>query len=133
MGERLTKLEATVAALQTSENRFASATAGSLSRIEDRLAGATKGQSTVTIPTLLISSEDAAAIRNAVKATFDQASAYKTIGKLGDIVSDVKLLEFPEDLISKYPLLKSTRYAFDLKGELLIVSEADQRIVAVLA
>ncbi len=133
IGDRLTKLEASVVTLQTTENRFTSATAGSLSRIEDRLVGGTKVQPTVVIPTLLVSYEDAAAIRNAVKGTFDQASTYKSIGKVGDIVKDVKLLNFPEDLISKYPLLKSTQYAFDLKGELLIISEADQRIVAVLA
>ena len=133
VGDRLTKIETTVAALQTSETRFASATAGSLSRIEDRLAAGTKGQSTIAIPTLLISSEDAAAIRDAVKGTFDQADAYKSIGKVGDVISNVKLLEFPDELISKYPLLKSMRYAFDFKAEVLIVSAVDQRIVAVLA
>jgi hypothetical protein len=130
LGDRLTRVETTLAALQTNEMRFATATSGSLARIEEHLAAATKG--TIAVPTLLISSADALAILNALKGKFDSAVAYNAIGKVGDVVSDTKLFDFPEDLIAKYPLLKTMRYAFDIKSQVLIVSEAD-RVVAVLA
>ncbi len=131
-GDRLTKLETSVNAVKTGEDRFASDAAGALSRIEDRLAAAAKGQPTSPGSILLISTADAATIRNAVQSNFDSATAYNNVGKIGDIVSNVKLFEFPEPLINKYPLLKGTRYAFDIKGEIMIVT-ADQRVIAVLA
>jgi hypothetical protein len=131
LGDRLTRVESTIAALQTSEMRFATATSGSLARIEDHLAAATKG--TITVPTLVFSVADAFEIRNALKGKFDPAVAYNAVGKVGDVVSDAKLFDFPEDLISKYPLLKTMKYAFDIKSQVLIVSEAEQRVVAVLA
>ena len=137
LGTRLTKIETSInSKLETSfsdlrraEDNFAAATAGSLARIEDRIAAAGRGQSA---PILLISSDDARAIRNAVEGKFDPTIAYPTQAKLGDIVSNTKLFNFPENLISKYPLLRGTHYAFDVKNQLLIVSDSDQRIVAVV-
>jgi len=100
---------------------------GSLSRIEKRIAElAPLPQS----PVLTLSSDDRMIIRTVLK--FDPDQAYKGIGHLGDALPDAKLFDYPDELLSKIPALKGTRYTFDAKGQLLIVSLAEQRVIAIV-
>jgi hypothetical protein len=103
------------------------AASGTLSRIESYIVAALRGQNA---PQLLISFDDAQTIRATLK--FDPDQAYKGVGKLGDILADAKFFDFPSDLVSKFPQLKAMRYTFDAKGQILIASLPEQRIVAIV-
>jgi len=125
--ERISKLEVAIAELKTSQGSVT----GSLARIENNIASALKGQPQPTpVSQLLISLNDAQTIRSALK--FDIDTAYKGIGKLGDLLTDAKLSDFPEDLIEKFPQLKALRYVFNIKGQILIATASDQRVVAIV-
>ncbi len=124
LGERLTKIENVVATLPAGQ----SSAAATLSRIEGRLSAALQPRGPA--PQLLISSDDAKTIRSMLK--FDPETAYKNAGRLGEILTDAKLLEFPGDVVQRFPLLKSFRYTFDVKGQILIASLPEQRIVAIV-
>jgi hypothetical protein len=115
--ERITKIEGTLGEVKTGQGSVT----GSLARIESAL----KGQ-----PQLLISVNDAQTIRSALK--FDPETAYKGVANLGDVLTDAKLSDFPKDLIEKFPQLKTLRYVFDMKNQILIATAADQRVVAVV-
>jgi hypothetical protein len=136
LGNRLTAIETTGGAvndrltkLEGSEKSFVSTTTETLGRIEGSIAAFTQGQKLT--PILLLSLEDAAAIRNGLKAYVDPAIVYNSVGKIGDQVSGTKLAAFPDILTSKYPLLRNMQYVFDQKNQLLIV-DADQRVVAIV-
>jgi hypothetical protein len=120
--ERLTTIEKMVAGIQAGQ----STAAGSLSRIESLLALLPQGPA----PQLLISSEDAKTIRSMIK--FNPETAYKNVGRLGEVLTDAKLLDFPDDVVERFPLLRSLRYTFDVKGQILIASLREQRIVAIV-
>jgi hypothetical protein len=48
------------------------------------------------------------------------------------VLTDAELSDFPEDLTEKFPQLKTLRYVFDMKDQILIASASDQRVVAVV-
>jgi len=103
------------------------AASGAFSRIESYIVAALRGQNA---PQLLISFDDAQTIRATLK--FDPDQAYKGEGKLGDILADTKFFDFPSDLVSKFPQLKAMRYTFDAKGQILIASLPEKRVVAIV-
>jgi hypothetical protein len=106
--ERIGKVEAALGDLKGS-------VLSSLTRIESAIKTQSQvPQSTTPVAQLLISLSDAEAIRSGLP-TFDPDAAYKGIGRLGDVLTDVKLNGFPEELIAKYPHLKPLRYVFDMK------------------
>lgn len=98
---------------------------GSLSRIESQLSAALR-----PAPQLLISSEDAKTIRSMLRS--QPGTEYKGVGRLGEVLTDVNLLDFPDDVLKRFPLLQSMRYVFDGKGEILIASLPEQRVVAII-
>lgn len=100
-----------------------------LTRIDSNVA-ALRSQNTPPQLPLNISADDAQFIRASIK--FDPAAAYQIVGKIGQRLTDAKLLEFPEAVLKRLPDLQSYRYVFDLKGQLLIASAADQRVVAIV-
>ena len=110
--ERLGKIEDDIAELKASQSDATNA----LSRIEDHVA-ALQGLPTTppSAPQLLISVDDAKFIRSWLK--FNPAEAYKGVGRVGDVLKDVALADFPSVVLEKFPLLKNMRYTFDLKGE----------------
>jgi hypothetical protein len=123
--QKITNVENTIGELRSGQGSVT----GSLSRIEAALRGQ-QSPSPQTIATqLLISIDDAQTIRAALK--LDPEQVYKGVGKLGDILTDAKLLDFPTELVAKFPQLKSMRYTFDSKGQILIAA-ADQRVIAVV-
>jgi hypothetical protein len=84
------------------------AASDALSRIENNIAAAIRGPTSPLQPIatqLLISLDDAQTIRAALKSDPDQA--YKNVGKLGDVLTDAKLLDFPADLVAKFHATKS--------------------------
>jgi hypothetical protein len=124
LADRLSKLESSVAQVQTAQSNAA----GSLSRIETRLAEASPVRQPVQL--LALSTDELQLIASVLK--FDQAFAYKGIGGLGDVITDAKLLDFPTEILAKIPVLKTMRYTFNAKGQILIVSLPEDRIVAVI-
>jgi hypothetical protein len=114
-------LEIAVAELkggQTSANN-------TLSRIDKRLAEAQQ------LPALALTAEQFELLHTVLK--FDPELAYKGIGRQGDILPpDAKLFDYPSVVTDKIPALKGTQYTFDMKQQILIVSSADRRIIAVV-
>jgi len=121
--ERITKIEGTLGEVKTGQGSVTS----SLARIESALKGQPQPAPT---PQLLISVNDAQTIPSALK--FDPETAYKGVGNLGDVLTDAKLSDFPKDLTEKFPQLKTLRYVFDTKNQILIATASDQRVVAVV-
>jgi hypothetical protein len=118
---RLDKLENAVADLkggQTTAN-------GALSRIERRLA-----ETQQATPPLGLTADQIALLHQYLK--LDPNLAYSGIGRQGDVLQDAKLYDYPSGVVDKIPALKGTQYTFDIKGQILIVSSADRRIVAVV-
>jgi hypothetical protein len=124
ISSRLDKIETAIANMTSGQ----SSVSGALSRIENRLAELSRPAPQPQL--LALSNEDRSMIREQLK--FDPDVVYKGIGKLGEVVTNAKLLDFPDELIQKIPALKGTRYTFDIKAEILILSMPEQRIVAIV-
>lgn len=105
------------------------AAAGSLSTIASPVAAPPQPQPQGPA-LLLISSNDARTIRSMLK--FQPGTAYKNVGRLGEVLTDAKLLDFPGDVVQRFPLLQSERYTFDARGQILIASLPERRIVAII-
>jgi hypothetical protein len=103
---------------------------GSLARIESALKGQPPAPQPTPVPGLLISVNDAQTIRSALKA--DPDTTYKSVGRLGDVLTDAKLSEFPKELVEQFPQLRTLRYVFDVKNQILIATASDQRVIAVV-
>ena len=63
---------------------------------------------------------------------YDPETVYRGSAKLGDVLTNAKLSDFPEGLTAKYPQLKTLRFVFDEKKQILIATSADQRVVAII-
>jgi hypothetical protein len=125
--ERIGKIEAALSEVKTGQGSVAS----SLARIESSIASARPPTSQpILVPQLLMSVNDAGTIRSALK--FDPDTAYKGVGKIGDVLTDAKLSDFPKDLIEQFPQLKTLRYVFDAKNQILIATALDQRVIALI-
>jgi hypothetical protein len=120
LSQKIDKLEGAVAELRGGQT----AASGTLSRIEKRLA------ETQQPPLLALTAEQVELLHSALK--FDPNLAYKGIGQPGALLPDVKLYDYPSGVADKIPALKGTQYTFDMKEQILIVSTADRRIVAVV-
>ena len=121
LSERIVRLESAVAQLQSGQ----SSSAAALSRIESRLAVLVPS----TVAPLQLSADDQNILRASLK--FDPATAYKNIVDVGAIVANAKLLNFPDAVVAKIPVLKGDTYTFDIKGRILIVS-AEQHVLAIV-
>jgi hypothetical protein len=124
--EKIGKIEETLGPLEAAGQ---GSVTGSLARIESALKGQLPPLQPTVVPRLLISVNDAQAIRSALKA--DPDTTYKNEGKLGDVLTNAKLSDFPKELVEQFPQLKTLRYVFDVKNQILIAT-ADQRVVAIV-
>ena len=119
--ERIAKIEAMLGDVKTGQGSVTN----SLARIESTLKGSPQ-----SAPELLISVNDAQVIR--ANVNYDPETVYKGSAKLGDVLTNAKLSDFPEGLTAKYPQLKTLRFVFDEKKQILIATSADQQVVAII-
>ena len=125
--DRLTKLEKQVADIQSGQVSAATI----LSRVEAKLQQPPP-QPRPAPPMLALTSEEGMIIRDLLKSDFVPAIAYKTGARIGDEIPVASLRDFSDTLLSKVPKLKGTKYAFDEKGQILIASASDNRVVAII-
>ena len=104
--------------------------AGSPSWTETPVTSAVQPRPQAPAPLLLISSADAKTIRSLLR--FEPGTAYKNVRRLGDVLIDARLFDFPNAVVQRFPLLQSQRYTFDAAGQILIASSSEQRVVAII-
>jgi len=130
--EKIAKIEKTLGQVEAGQGSVT----GSLARIESNIESALRGPpqppppQPILVPRLLISVNDAQIIRSALKA--DPNTTYKAVGKIGDVLTDAKLSDFPKELVEQFPQLRTLQYVFDVKNQILIASASDQRVVAIV-
>jgi len=98
---------------------------GALSRIERRLA------ESQVVPALALTGDQIDFLHEALK--FNPYQIYKGVGRTGDILPYTTLYEYPSGVTDQISSLKGTRYTFDMKEQILIVSAADRGIIAVVS